>query len=203
MSPRKLKKSQEAKMLNSTQSEFNSINEKAKEVDSYLYTLKVTNEAEYNYFETLKDKVGNEINIVVNLEETNTKTSDVATTTGFSGYPQGDKILPSSGDKGFQITLYSKSIGVSADFGFMMGRTFSSFANEIGDIKYYMENVKDKVSLQYWQDTGSSSQPGYKNPDGAGQYSYNYEFARTKDVKDYKPKEGEVKDNVKNVIKKK
>jgi hypothetical protein len=140
---------------------------------------------------------------VINLKGENLIDGNQAKTTGFASYPNPDGTkTPSAADNKFDVNLYEKGKGKSVELDYMSGRNYSSLANELGDIKYYMENVKDQTSLNFWKETSTSGTPGYQNPQGAGQKSSNYEKERVKDFKNYTPKTGEKKDNVKQVIKK-
>jgi len=200
LSPKQIKKSQEAQNLNSATGELEKIKAKEKEVNIYLNTLKITNEKEYNYFETLTDKKGNELKVVVNLEDINMTGGNVGGTTGFAAFPEGDVLIPTSTKAGFQIVLYREAKNKPLKFEYEGGRNFNTFSNELGDIKYFMEKVKDRKSLEYFKYTADGDSPGYTNPDGAGEFSTQYENARVKDVKSYKTKENEVKNSVKNTI---
>ena len=201
LSSKQLKKSQEAKALASVQDELNSIKAKEAEVDAYINTLKVTNKTEYDYFENLKDKQGNEIEIVTYVEGENPTRTNVASTDGLGAKAFSDGTYIPTAPKGITITLFTKGHGApDPEYAYAGGRNYNSFANELGDIKYHFDNVKDKASFDYGWLSGSSSNKEYNDPKGAGQQSFNYERARVNDVKNYKTKEGEKKDPIRNTV---
>ena len=159
------------------------------EVENYLYTLKTTNEEEYNFFNTLTGKHSNEpIKIEIHLVDINTENRDVGNVKGFAKKEtkdENDKIIvyPEASNNTMKILLYKE---LQADESRVLtGWNYSTFSNELGDIKYFFENVKDKESLEFWKNTASSDSPGYRDPKGAGEFSFRYETERVKDVKKY------------------
>lgn len=207
---KQLKKSLESTKLISSIKELQLLQAKEKEVETYLYTLKVTNKGEYDYFDGLTDKFNKSIDITVILSEENTSGTNVGKVSGFATISEGaDGKIPTS--DGFKIELYESALGRTElpstelrspmkDYLSDGGRNYRTFSNELGDIKYFMQNVNDQKSLDKWSNTSSGA--GYDDPTGAGQSSFNYENARVNDVKNYSPAEGERKNNVKNTIEK-
>jgi hypothetical protein len=184
----------------------------AQEVDDYLYTLKVTNESEYNKLDNLKDANNNEIDIVINLYGENMNGTNVGETSGlalFSGtYSPTAQTDNNTKRATININLYEfgKGVDLSTQTQYQSGRNYLTFANELGDITYFFENVKDKTSYDKWVNSAASGSTGYKSdPTGAGVKSSEYEANRVADVKNYAKtnlKRGETYNNVKQTIEK-
>jgi RHS repeat-associated protein len=186
LSPSEIKDSQEAKDLQSAQSELKQNEEKAQLVDDFIMTLKLSNESEYNYFENLKDKNKNEIQLVINIvNEQGPKVEN--------GYLNGDtEILPvlytndnkeqvyGVQDHTIQITIF---LSTEVWSGRAIVHEYRTFANEIGDVKYYFEYVKDEQSYNLWQDSAGSGSKYYNSTIGAGYFSRQYDKMRVGDVK--------------------
>lgn len=173
---------------------FNTLDSKYQEVNNYIYTLKVTNPSEFDYFNTLTDANGNEIDILVKLDNMSAGTN-VATVEGLAYFDMGEgKIVPTGRDGTLSIILYKKNnqknSGVNADLTSQAtesGRNYESFANELGDIQFYFNTVVDETTKDFFENTTSADDPGYNDPKGAGQYSFDYENNRIEDFKNYTP----------------
>ena len=138
-----IKKYKKTSGLNSAQKKLDQETKKYIDVEDYFYTLKVTNKEEYDYFENLTNSKGNEINIGVYL---NDKSNALANTSNLQMY--GDYTVGAKNNT-IIINLY-KSVNVPQS-GFFMndtGRKYNAFTNELGDIKYMFEEVKDKESYK-------------------------------------------------------
>jgi RHS repeat-associated protein len=167
--------------LNSALAELEQNNVDAQKVDDFINTLKVSNESEYKYFETLRDGNGNEISIVVNVK------NEQGPAKG-KGYADGETpinpvitngVYGVAGNE-IQMTIYQSTNTITQTPTNLM---YQTFANELGDIQYYFKNVKDKDSEEFWGRTADGSSPDYKDPNGAGEYSNTYMRNRIGDVK--------------------
>ena len=158
--------------LNSTQSEFNEINTLYQEVDDYFYTLKETNIGEYNYFEYLKDIEGTTIFVEPQLLGINTEGGNTGGFFFFRDKDDPNKVSPRAtknevGERVISIFLYKTNSQIeaqrrngtidqsTANMGIYDGRTYRTFANELGDIKYFFENIKDVNSLKIWEESAA------------------------------------------------
>jgi len=185
LSEKKLRKSEAAKHLSSVQNELEVNTNKAQKVDDFINTLKLSNVEEYNYFENLKDGNNNEIKIIVNIEDE----QGPQTTDGKNRINASTEITPTLSSDGvygvvdntISITLYEATNVIT--HGSIGTQTYGSFANELGDIKYFFTKVKDDESYKKWVDSGSEDSKEYDSSDGAGSYSNEYEKARREDVK--------------------
>lgn len=200
------KKIEEDSGLNAAQDEFKAIGKKYQLVEDLIFTLQKVSPAEYKYFEELKDGLGNEVSIVVNI-------AGVAPEAGLCGRTRnltqitkdGDQIFITQGNGGIQIDLFEKDAldpNCKPEQGCTQirqkGHNFKTFANELGDIKFMIDNVKDMTSFKFWEETcmydsNPDDNKGYQDPNGAGVKSFEYEKARANDFKNYSPAEGESK----------
>ena len=185
--------------LSGLQKAQNSKNEQEqifKKIDSYLNTLELTNKELYDYFSNLTDIDGDRIKIEVKLVDT-TDGDRLATVKGMSTKidPNNDcKIFPTATDNTLTILLFKRSAKSDANVapGDQTGHNYASFANELGDIKFFFDNVKDSESLQYFQETTDPKLPGYMDEKGAGQQSFKFEKKRVEDVKKFIDKHPEL-----------
>jgi RHS repeat-associated protein len=193
-----------ASNLNSTQKAFDNIKPDYQEVEDYLYTLKATNEKEYNYFNTLTDAKGNEIDITIMLNGENPKGPEVGKVEGLAKYK--GTFIPTADEKGLIVQLYEKGNNKETEFGYQSGRNYRTVANELGDIKYYFTEVHDQESYTKWEESANCNSPNYRTDlTGAGVKSEEYEDSRVTDVKNYAKsslKEGENYNSYKNTIEK-
>lgn len=103
---------------------------------------------------------------------------------------------------GIEITLYESvtAPNISNDpkdlnsGGSLGGRNYESFTNELGDVKYFYENVRDEASFKLWEETTGDSKGLYKKEGGAGEASFIYSEERMKDLKSYK-ESGKLEEN--------
>jgi RHS repeat-associated protein len=172
---------------NSTQRALEDIGEPYWEVEDYFYTLKVTNEAEYLYFENLRDKEGQEILISVHLKGKNEEDGAVGKTKGMQVAQYADGTYAPTSSNGIIIVLYTEGKYYVPEYGLEGGRNYATFTNELGDIQYMFKFVKDKPSLDFQQRTCAPGEgQDYYNPEGAGVYSTEYQNERRQDVIKYK-----------------
>ncbi len=159
---------------------------KMAEVDDYIHTLEVTNESEFQYFNTLSDAEGNDITITIYLFGENQAGTNVGQTKNLAIGRKGAEVIPGATNNNFEINLFSKGKGAADhELNYQSGRNYRTFANELGDIKHWMTKVKDQTSLDFALETMSADSEGYNKPGGMGQESFKYEEDRVKDVKDY------------------
>lgn len=154
------------------------------EVENYLYTLKVTNKKEYDYFENLTDADGNEITITIFLKD---EAESVGGTEGWQIITNGVNKGRATALKGITITLYTRSLkaGPNANLGFHSGRNYRTFTNELGDVQFFFRKVVDDESYKFWYETANDNFGRYDEPEGAGEYSNDYSDDRVAEVKQY------------------
>lgn len=190
-----LKKYEKESGLNSAQNELKENEAKYQLVNDLLYTLSITNPTEYNYFETLKDASGSDVLINVNIKKSGPKPAN-AITTGIGTFEDPNNpgsVYPTSMPTGIDIILYTANPSledpITHQISYLRGDNYPSFCNELGDIKFMFTTVVDQKTLAYQQSTctpyGPKGVNGYNDPNGAGQFSFQYEFDRKKEVKDY------------------
>jgi RHS repeat-associated protein len=183
LKPKALKKSKEYTNLTSLQNQLEILQSNEKKVEDFLYTLKVSNETEFNYFETLKDANKEDVNIEIYVK------NEQGPLKG-DGYRNGNtdfNITNTDGiytitDNLIQINIYEAASPLT---NMPTTQQYHTFANELGDVKYFFEKVKDPESYELFVKTvGANDIDNYRNnQDGAGVYSDKYSSARVGDVK--------------------
>jgi hypothetical protein len=174
------------KLVKDLNSHYENVNAVYNEVNDYLRTLEMTNKKEYDYFETLKDKDGNDMLISIVLIGQNETGTNLGETDGLatnSGEYKVRRLPTQSKDKG-GITIFLYASGKNG--GEESGRNFWTFANELGDIQYFFKQVVDNRTLLYFENTNSYlNREDYNDPEGAGQKSFEYEEKGVEDVNKY------------------
>mgnify|MGYP002709181980 CR=1 FL=1 len=179
--------------LNDAQGKLKKQTKQYKDVDSYLNTLELTNKDLYDEFNTLTDAEGQSMSIKIELID-KSDDSRLATVKGLSFGTKTDtktgEVLShfaTATDGTLTIQLFNESTdsGDNTFPGDKTGQNYRSFTNELGDIKFFFDNVKDQTSFQYFQDTTDPTMPGYTDSDGAGQKSFYFEEERAAEVENY------------------
>ncbi len=179
----KKSEARESSGLTSNQRALSAIEPKYQEVQDYLYTLEKTNKKEYDYFNNLKNKKTNEeIDIYISLEDENPNGSKVGTVEGLQIYSD---YTPTAKNNKLEVILYTRGKGKTITMDYESGRNYRTFTNELGDIKFFFDTVKDEATFNFQQSTATEGTPGYEDPNGAGKKSFEYEDKRVGDVKTY------------------
>jgi RHS repeat-associated protein len=164
-----------------------------KEVDSYLYTLEITNKALYDKYNNLTDSRGEKIVINVELAGKSFDTR-LGTVIGLrlgrvENEETGEIInyYATAKNQSLTIQLFSTSTNSENNTfpGDKTGHSYMTFANELGDIDYFFTNVKNPDSFKYFQDTTDPTSFGYTDINGAGEESEAFEKRRINEVKTY------------------
>jgi RHS repeat-associated protein len=173
--------------LSQAKRDYNNVQEKHQDVEELLYTLKKISPEDYDYFNTLTDTKGNEIDIKVIAFDNLSPRGEL----NFAETKLVPTVINANESSGTYTTgVVNNEISI---YLYSNGRNLRSFSNELGDIKYIEQKVfgKDKVAFDLWRTTSGASGEGQSesnyrnNKKGAGYYSFEYDKLTTETFENY------------------
>lgn len=171
---KKLLKSAE-KELRKMEKEHSDIEGKYQKIERFLYTLKTIAPNEYDYFETLKDSEGDNVKINIDFNKKNNLAKNNSEIEGRAHtFINPDLKLIKIGENNrnrIVVGVVDNEINMS-----LFEENLVTLGNELGDIKYFFENVKtyDDAKEFFKYANGFTDFKGYETK-GTGKYSFDYE----------------------------
>ena len=192
--------------LKTLEKEFNAISKTYEKAERIINTFAAVNPTDYNKFHTAKTSSGDDINIIIRLQDkqgpsiTEGSLGAFATTSYVSNINYGTDILDADGnliDKNIEVipkigeniidgskTYTSSTIGFNIQL-FEDGQTGKSLSNELGDVKFVMEELTTYTKYKSGGETDAGKTFQQYSEHGAGKYSFDYQDQYMSDFKNY------------------
>ena len=184
----KLRKFRKESGLKEAQRAYDEVHRQYETVEEIVNTLRIVAPEKYNYFETLTNPDGTEVEILVFADDNISPAGSLNYAETKISTDKENIVDPMTGE----VTGFI-STGISSNQAIIIlysnGHNLGAFGNELGDIKYVMDYVVggDEKDYKLWQETASpegSNDDNYRNnKDGAGYQSFQYQYDLQSDFK--------------------